>query len=63
MPMLTKAERDKFADYLEIEAVQDNLLAEQAETISPDMAKKLRVESMASKIVAAKLRAIETETI
>ena len=63
--MLTPQERDKFALYLEQEAATDDQMVDQLEKMGgvEPMVKKLRAEAMAAKIIAAKLRSIEDETI
>jgi len=62
---LTQAERDRFAAYLEHEAHCDDGIMEQMQKL-PGMAPmlaKLRAESLAAKVIAAKLRSIESEEI
>ena len=64
--MLTPAERDRFATWLEYEAETDEQMARQAESLGPahkPIVSKIRVEAMAASIVAKKLRSIESETI
>jgi hypothetical protein len=65
MPLLlTAAERERFATYLEHEAQSDEMLAEQASNIGHEaFARKLRVEAIAARVVAGKLREIEDQTI
>lgn len=64
MSHLTEAERDKFADYLERSARDDEQLAAQCETIGEKaMAKKLRIESMAARVVLKKLRATHFQSV
>lgn len=60
MTALTNAERDKFAAYLEQNAASDAALADQCDKIGERLvAKKLRAESFAGRIIAAKLRGTE----
>lgn len=66
MISLTQQERDKFAAYLEAEAAQNAQLADQMEKLPMPvlpMAKKMRAEAMAQKIVANILRSTTEETI
>lgn len=64
---LTDAEREKFATYLEQQASMDQDIITQLEKMTDPtmqaMAKKFRTEMMAAKIVAAKLRSIETQSV
>ncbi len=58
--LLTAAERERFASYLEHESVTGMEMAEQIEKMGPPiLAKKFRDEALAEKIVAQKLRSIE----
>jgi hypothetical protein len=57
---LTQEERDKFATWLEEEAVSAKQLAEQAQKLAPPLAEKLRAESLSASIIARKLRATVT---
>ena len=65
---LTDQERERFADWLENEAESDEGMAEQVlglptgDMMDP-LAKKLRAEALAARIVAAKLRSVERQTI
>jgi hypothetical protein len=65
--MLTDAERQKFADYLEMDAEGCDQLAIQMEKLpSPptlQLAKQQRNLAMAERVVARKLRSTETMTI
>ena len=62
MILLTDAERDRFAAYLEQGSSSDEAMADQVDKIGPPVfAKKLRAEALAAKIVAAKLRATRIE--
>lgn len=62
--MLTNADRDRFAAWLDDCAKSDDELAVQCEQIKEAaMAKKLRIEAMAAKVIAAKLRATEFQTV
>ncbi len=66
MPLnLSQEERYRFIAWLEQEAEQGDIMAEQLAKISgPDLlAKKYRVESMACRVIAKLLRSIHTETI
>ncbi len=64
MITLTQQERDKFATYLEQESKSDADMATQVEKFGPEvLVKKLKVEAMAARVIAEKLRSIETETI
>ncbi len=64
MTELSNAERDKFAAYLEEIAASDDALAVQCDQLlERAVAKRLRTEAMAAKIVAAKLRATEFQTV
>jgi hypothetical protein len=64
---LTQQEREKFAAFLEQEAESALGLAEQAEKLktppTDSIAKKLRIEVAANRIVAGLLRSTETDTI
>lgn len=60
--MLSKEEREKFVAYLEQDAEQSELLAKQLGDSSP-MARKLRAEATAAKIVAARLRPVIDEVL
>ena len=63
--LLTDAERDRFATYLEREAATDDSMAKQAATI-PGMdpvVKRYRMMAAAKMIVAQQLRNIEVQTI
>jgi hypothetical protein len=59
--LLTAAERERFASWLEFEAENGEKMAVQMATISvPEfMVKKERAEAMAAKVIAAKLRSIQ----
>lgn len=63
--LLTPAERDRFASYLEQEAATDKAMARQLKEISGPEAliTKLNVESMAARVIAQKLRSIMDETL
>lgn len=64
--LLTDAERERFATYLELEAESDEGIATQMETlphVPQALVKKLRTEGMAAKIIAAKLRSAESMSI
>lgn len=64
MTALTNAERDKFAAYLEQNAKDDSTLAEQCERIGEQaVAKKLRVEAMAARVISQKLRETEFQSV
>lgn len=61
---LTLAERDRFATYLENEARTDEEMAEQMAKIGPEiLAKKYRVEALAARVIAKKLRSIEDQML
>ncbi len=62
-PMLTQAERDRFATYLEQEAKSDEiLLIQMRKILAPAPAvQTVNVEMMAAKVIAMKLRSIEGE--
>jgi hypothetical protein len=67
--ILTKEERDKFAAYLEESADTGMQMAEQLCKLNDGMKdrgmfameSKMRAESMAAKVIAAKLRATEDQ--
>lgn len=62
---LTPLEREKFADWLEQEAMTDDGLVKQTESL-PNMetiGKKYKMEAAAKRIVARILRSIETQTL
>lgn len=63
--LLTAAERERFATYLEQEATTADEMAKQMETIKVPAAfvQKVRSEALAARIIAAKLRSITTETV
>ena len=62
--LLTAAERERFATYLEQEAATDEIMAEQVAKIGPEiLAKKYRAEALAARVIAQKLRSIEGQTI
>lgn len=63
--LLTQAERERFIAYLEHEAETDEGIATQMETIHvPEvLIRKIRTEAMAAKVMAAKLRSIESTTL
>jgi hypothetical protein len=63
--LLTDAERERFAAYLEHEAATDEGIVTQMENIHvPEaMIRRVRAEAAAARMVAAKLRAAETQTI
>lgn len=68
MVSLSDEERQRFAAYLEQDAANDAAMAEQIEKMGGGppmemMAKKMRTEATAARIVAAKLRSIETQTV
>lgn len=64
MSSLTNEERDRFAAYLERGALDDEAMAKQCEAIKEVIiAKRLRTEAMAAKIIAAKLRATEFHSV
>jgi hypothetical protein len=60
---LTQEERDKFAQYLEETARDNKALEQQLERLHPtdEMRKRLRIEEMAARVIAKKLR--ETESV
>jgi len=61
---LTPAERERFAAYLENGARADEVLAEQISKVGPEiLAKKYRVEALAARVIARKLRSIEDQVI
>lgn len=61
---LTQIERDRFASYLEQEAESDDALVVQLEKIGPKgLATKYRTESLAAKIIVAKLRMTHDESL
>lgn len=62
--LLTPAERDRFAAYLENEARTDEVMAKQIDKVGPEiLAKKYRVEALAARVIAKKLRSIEDQVI
>jgi hypothetical protein len=65
--ILSYEERAKFAAYLEESAHDGEMMAEQMEKIGDKvtglLVKRLRTESAAERIVAAKLRSIESVSI
>lgn len=66
--MLTDAERERFASWLENEAASSDALVEQMVKLGTsmsmsDLAKKYRVNGMAQRLVAKLLRSIESQTI
>lgn len=67
--LLTQAERDRFATWLEQEASDGEAMAKQIETMAGGappfllLAKKERSEALAARIIAAKLRSIESVTV
>lgn len=63
--MLTQAEREKFADYLEREALSDAAMVKRMEEmkVPEEMIKRLRIETMAARVICLKLRSISTDTI
>lgn len=65
MSLLTQEERDRFAAYLEAEAATDEGIAQQMEQAKvPDvLIRKIRAEATAARIIAAKLRSIESMQI
>ncbi len=66
MIYLDQHERDKFAAYLEQDSESDSSMIEQLIKVgmAPEqLIKKMKAEAVASRIVALKLRSIETETI
>lgn len=64
--LLTAAERERFAAWLEHEAVVDEQMAAQAESLAGlagvVLAKQNRTEALAARVVARKLRSIEDMT-
>lgn len=65
---LTDQEREKFAAYLEQDAMSNAAMAAQMEKMDPTgtmgmLATKYKNEAAAARIVAAKLRSIQTDTI
>jgi hypothetical protein len=62
--LLTDHERERFAAYLEAEAESADGIAAQMETIRTHEAiiKRFRLEAIAARIIAAKLRATESFT-
>jgi hypothetical protein len=64
LEMLSDQDRERFAAYLEREAASDEQMAEQCEKLGhAPMVKKLRAEAMAARIIASKLRSIETTAV
>ena len=64
MTNLTAEDRDKFVAYLKESAASDEAMAAQCEALNERvMSKKLRVEAMAYRVVAAKLAATEFFTV
>ena len=68
MVNLTDAEREKFALYLEQDAASNSALAAQMEKMDPTgtmgmLATKYKNEAAAARIIAAKLRSIETSEV
>ena len=65
--LLTDAERDRFATWLEQEAETGELMAAQMDKMAGPhfvlLAKKERVEAMSAKIVAKKLRETQSMTV
>lgn len=63
--ILSDQERERFAAYLEEDARTNELLIQQLQKVpgTPELSEKLRAESVACRVVAAKLRAVETQTI
>lgn len=63
--LLTDAERERFAAYLEREAASDEAMANQMAAIKAPEAgiKKYRTQALAARMVAAKLRSIESASI
>jgi hypothetical protein len=63
--LLTDSERQKFADYLEVDADSSDGIARQAEKIPgmSELVRKLRAEAAACRIVAAKLKSIESQSV
>ena len=66
--LLTDQERDRFASWLEQEASDGEAMAKQIETMTKGagpvlaLAKKERAEALAARVIAAKLRSIQSET-
>jgi len=63
--LLSDAERERFASYLEEEARTNDGLAQQADKLGPVgvmLAKKLRSDGLAASLVARQLRNAETMT-
>lgn len=68
MVTLTDQERAKFAAYLEQDAAATDGLVKQLGNLGANPAtdmltKKMKAEATAARIVAAKLRSIETDTV
>jgi len=65
MITLTQEERDKFATYLEQEVESSKQLIEQMKHIpnTEAMASALTAEMLAERVVAGKLRSIETQSV
>lgn len=63
--MLSEKERERFAIYLQQSAESDMLIIKELKKIPghDEKIKQMRVEAMASRIVATKLMSIETEAI
>lgn len=62
--ILSDDDRRRFALYLEQDAHDNELLAAQLDKIGQLLgAKKYRTEAMAAKIIAKKLRSVETTTL
>lgn len=66
--VLTDAEREKFATYLEQDAASNSAMADQVQKIGGGlpmeaMAKKLRAEAAAARVIAAKLRSYTVDVI
>ena len=61
--MLTPQERQRFSEWLESEAETDEGLAKQMEIIHtmPQVVSRYRAEAFAARIIAAKLRSIQSE--
>ncbi len=64
--MLSFKDRDRFADWLESEAKADEMMLEQLEKLPSrpeQLVKKYRVEAMAARVIAQKLRSTHNETL
>lgn len=65
--MLDQKEKERFADWLEHDANQLEQLAKQMDVIGlqdmAQLAKQYRIEMMAQRVVARKLRGMELQTV